>query len=71
MKQHIPWYTSKEQPNDHQLKQRLFDIEKERRNLSLKLEDKIRTLEDKLLGLINKHDQLDVYKKISDSSKRV
>ena len=38
---------------------RLFEIEKERRNLNLRLEEKTQGLEDKLLSLINKHEQLD------------
>lgn len=54
---HQPFYHP---PEREKLKQRLFDIEKERRNLSMKLEDKTRSLEDKLLGLINKHEQLDI-----------
>ncbi|MBN2642780.1 MAG: hypothetical protein JXR78_14095 [Victivallales bacterium] len=60
LKQHDPWQPLYHPSEREKLKQRLFDIEKERRNLSLKLEEKTRSLEDKLLGLINKHDQLDV-----------
>lgn len=45
-------------PERDKLKQRLFDIEKERRNLSLRLEEKTQGLEDRLLNLINKHEQL-------------
>jgi len=41
------------------LKQRLFDIEKERRRLSLKLEEKTQSLEERLLSLVNKHEQID------------
>ena len=47
-------------PQEDKLKQRLFDIEKERRNLSLRLEEKTQGLETKLLELINKHQQLDI-----------
>jgi len=47
-------------PEMEQLKQRLFDIEKERRNLSLKLEEKTQNLETRLLELINRHQQLDI-----------
>ena len=47
-------------PEKEQLKQRLFDIEKERRNLSLKLEEKTQNLETRLLELINRHQQLDI-----------
>jgi len=60
MIQHEPWQPLYHLPEREKFKQRLFDIEKERRNLSLKLEEKTRSLEDKLLGLINKHEQLDV-----------
>ena len=56
--QHEPWQPLYHPPEREKLKQRLFDIEKERRNLSLKLEEKTRSLEDKLLGLINKHEQI-------------
>lgn len=46
--------------SDDRLKQRLFEIEKQRRDLSLRLEEKTQTLETKLLELINKHRQLDI-----------
>ena len=58
LEQRIPRYVPYHFPEKEKLKQRLFEIEKERRNLSLKLEDKTQGLEDKLLGLINKHEQL-------------
>lgn len=47
-------------PERQKLKQRLFDIEKERRKLSLQLEEKTQSLENRLLSLINKHDQIDI-----------
>lgn len=47
-------------PEKEKFKQRLFDIEKERRDLSLRLEEKTQTLEGRLLNLINKHEQLDI-----------
>ena len=55
-----PQYASYHFPEKDKLKQRLFDIEKERRNLSLKLEEKTQNLETRLLELINKHQQLDI-----------
>lgn len=58
-KHHSRWQPLYHLPESEKLKQRLFDIEKERRNLSLKLEEKTRGLEDKLLSLVNKHEQLD------------
>ena len=59
LKQHIPWYTSYHFPEKEKLKKQLIEIEKERRNLTLRLEDKKHSLESHLLSLINKHDQLD------------
>jgi len=60
LQQRIPRYTPYHFPEKEKLKQRLFDIEKERRNLSLRLEEKTQGLEDRLLNLINKHEQLDI-----------
>jgi len=56
----IPRYAPDHFPEKEKFKQRLFEIEKERRNLSLKLEEKTQGLEDKLLSLINRHEQLDI-----------
>lgn len=58
--QSIPWYTSSHFPEEQELRQRLFEIEKERRKLTTQYHDKRRTLEDRLLSLINKHEQLDI-----------
>ncbi|MBI9018753.1 MAG: hypothetical protein JEZ07_15980 [Phycisphaerae bacterium] len=58
LQQRIPWYTQQQSPDREKFHQRLFDIEKERRTLNLRLEEKTRGLEDKLLSLINKHEQL-------------
>ncbi|MBM4103133.1 MAG: hypothetical protein FJ263_03660 [Planctomycetes bacterium] len=60
MEQRQPRYAPYHFPEKDKLKQRLFDIEKERRNLSLKLEEKTQNLETRLLELINKHQQLDI-----------
>ena len=60
MRQRQPRYLPYHFPEKEKLKQRLFDIEKDRRNLSLRLEEKTQGLEDRLLSLINKHEQLDV-----------
>lgn len=60
MEQRQPRYVPYHFPEKEKLKQRLFEIEKERRNLSLRLEEKTQGLEEKLLSLINKHDQLDI-----------
>ena len=55
----IPLYTHAHFPETEKLHQRLFEIEKQRRDLSLRLEEKNRSLESKLLSLINQHDQLE------------
>lgn len=60
LEQRQPRYTPYHFPEKEKLKQRLFEIEKERRNLSLRLEEKTQGLEDRLLSLINKHQQLDI-----------
>lgn len=59
-RQGIPWYTTAYFSDEQKLKQRLFELEKEQRNLTVRLHDKKQTLEDRLLGLINKHEQLDL-----------
>ena len=59
-RQSIPWYTSAHSPEEQNLRQRLFDIEKERRKLTTQYHDKRKTLEDRLLDLVNKHEQLDI-----------
>ena len=56
----IPWYTTSRFPEEQKLQQRLFDIEKERRKLNTQYHDKRKTLEDHLLDLVNKHQQLDM-----------
>ena len=53
----LPWQPA---PEAARLKQQLFDIEKERRKLHFQLEDKTQSLEEKLLNLINRHDQIDL-----------
>lgn len=58
--QGIPWYVRPHFPEEQKLKQRLFELDKERRNLSVRLHDKKQTLEDRLLSLINKHEQLEL-----------
>ena len=60
LQQRIPRYTPYHFPEKEKFKQRLFDIEKERRSLSLRVEEKTQGLEDRLLNLINKHEQLDI-----------
>ena len=58
--QRIPWYTPNYLPEKDTLKQRLFDIEKDRRKLNQRHQEKLHTLEDRLLNLIHKHEQLDI-----------
>ena len=60
LEKRIPWYTPHPFPEKEKLKKRLFEIEKERKDLRLHLEDKKQTLEERLLSLMNKHQQLDI-----------
>jgi hypothetical protein len=60
LEQRIPRYAPYHFPEKEKLKQRLFDIDKERRKLDSRLEEKKQGFEDKLLGLINKHEQIDL-----------
>jgi len=59
LEQRIPWYTTDNLPGKDKLKQRLFDIEKDRRKLNQKYQEKLHALEDRILNLIHKHQQLD------------
>ena len=59
LEERIPRYAPYHFPEKEKFKQRLFDIEKERRNLSLKLEEKTQGLEDKLLALVNRCELVD------------
>ncbi len=59
MRQRTPWYlTIDDHPRQDQLKRQLFEIDKERRKLTERWQDKKQTLEDRLLALINEHEQL-------------
>ena len=58
--QRAPRYTPYHVPEKEKFKQRLCDIEKERRNLGLRNEGKKQSFENRLLNLINKHEQLDI-----------
>ena len=60
LEQRIPRYTPYHFPEKEKLKERLFKIETERRNLTLRLEEKNQSLEDRLLNLLDKHEQLDI-----------
>lgn len=59
LEQYHGWLMPHNFEEREKLRQKLLDIEKERRSLSLRLDEKAHTLEDKLLSLINKHQQLD------------
>ena len=61
LQQRIPQYAPYHFPEKEKFKQRLFEIEKERRGLTQKLEKETRGLEDKLLALVNRCEQLDVW----------
>ena len=60
LEERIPRYAPYHFPEKEKFKQRLFEIEKERRNMSLRLEEKMQGLEDKLLSLVNRCELLDV-----------
>ena len=60
MEQRQPRYMPYHFPEKEKFKQRLFEIEKERRNLSLRLEEKTQGLEEKLLSLVNRCELVDV-----------
>lgn len=60
LEERVPRYAPYHFPEKEKFKQRLFEIEKERRNLSLKLEEKTQGLEDKLLALVNRCELVDV-----------
>ena len=58
LEERIPRYVPYHFPEKEKFKQRLFEIEKERRGLSLKLEKETRGMEDKLLSLVNRCEQI-------------
>jgi hypothetical protein len=60
MKERMPRYSLYWFPEKEKLHKRLFEIERERQNATLRLEERLRPLEDRLLGLVNRHEQLDV-----------
>ena len=60
LEERIPRYAPYHFPEKEKFKQRLFEIEKERRNLSLRLEEKTQGLKDKLLSLVNRCELVDV-----------
>lgn len=60
LEERIPRYAPYHFPEKEKFKKRLFEIEKERRNLSIKLEEKTQGLEDKLLSLVNRCELMDV-----------
>ena len=54
LEQRIPRYVPYHFPEKEKFKKRLFEIEKERWQLKLRLEKEVRGMEDKLLGLVNR-----------------
>ena len=60
LEQRIPRYTPHHFPEKEKLKKRLIEIDKERRNLNSKTQEKNQSLEGRLLNLLNKHDQLNI-----------
>jgi len=60
LQQRIPRYTPYHFPEKEKLKKRRFDIDKERRILNQRRQDKVQSLEDRLLTLIQTHEQIDI-----------
>jgi hypothetical protein len=60
LQQRIPRYTPHHFPEKEKLKKRLSDIDKERRALNQQRQDKVQSLEDRLLTLIHTHEQIDI-----------
>ncbi len=58
MEQRTPRYSPYRFPEREKLQRRLLQIGAERRRLAARLEDKLQPLEDRLLSLINKHEQV-------------
>jgi len=58
IEQRVPRYARYHFPEKEKCKQRLFEIEKERRILELKLEEKVHGLEEKLLNLVSNWENL-------------
>jgi hypothetical protein len=60
LQQRIPRYTPYHFPEEEKLKKRRFEIDKERRGLNQRRQDKVQSLEDRLLTLIHTHEQIDL-----------
>ena len=60
MAERMPRYSRYWFPEKEKLHKRLFEIERDRRNLVLRLEERLKPLEDRLLELVNRHEQLDI-----------
>ena len=60
MKERMPRYSPYWFPEKEKLHKRLFEIDRERQNAARRLEERLRPLEERLLGLVNRHDLLDV-----------
>lgn len=50
----LPPYSSNRYPELEKLQRRLFEIERDRRAVKLRLEDKVQELEDRMMSLSNK-----------------
>ncbi len=58
MEERTPRYSTYRFPEREKLQRRLLSIGAERRKLAARLEEKIQSLEDRLLSEINKHEQV-------------
>ena len=61
MEQRTPRYSPRKYPEREKLQRRLLGLKAERRKLHANLEEKLRPLEDRLLSLLNKHQQLNTF----------
>ena len=69
MEQRTPRYSPYKYPEHEKFLRRLFAIEAEKRRLSLNLEERLQTLENRLLSLINKHGQITIENEHHQNSK--
>jgi len=60
MEERIPWHAHQRFSERHKFQQRLFTIDAERRKSSISHEERIQSLQKKLLSLMQKHEQLSI-----------
>lgn len=60
MEERTPTYSPYRFPEREKLQRRLFNLAAERRKLEIHHEEKLHSLEERLLSLLNKHTQVDI-----------